>query len=105
MDKIYTVTTLMFDPDSNMDDPGVVHLYYKRVVGWFLTLEIAEEVVMHNEGNINEAGQYDHSVIEEAHPGLYPHISREEWFKWIGGRYILISKPKGLDKSTNIGIG
>ena len=103
MDKIYLLTTVHIGNQPTHEDGSLIKR--KRTVGWFPTLERAEEVVIHNEGDIYEAGHYDHCVIEEIQSGLYPHVSREEWFKWMRGRYILIGKPESLDNLINFGIG
>jgi len=98
MDKIYLITTV------HIGDP-IWQWGRQRTVGWFPTLKRAEEVVVNNEGDIYEAGHYNHCVIEEVVSGLYPHVTRKEWFQWKKEGYVIIPKPKGLGNSTNVGIG
>jgi hypothetical protein len=103
MDKIYLVTTVHIEYPvcrSHRFDPNIIR---NRSVGWFPTLERAEEVVVSNEGDIYEAGHYNHCVIEEVVPGLYPHITREEWFKWEEGKYVITPRPDKI-RAGNIGI-
>lgn len=100
MDKIYVISSI------HVEDSGCVTR--KRTVSWFPTLAEAVEVVTNNEGDIYEAGHYDHCVIEEVRPGLYPSIDRREcqewWFKWEcidKDRYTLIDKPDVLKDMIN----
>ena len=92
MDKIYLITTV------HIGDPtyqhGILCIVRRRTVGWFPTLKRAEEVVVNNEGDIYEAGHYDHCVIEEVVPGLYPHVTRKEWFRWKEGECIIMPRWK-----------
>lgn len=96
MDEIYLVTTI------HIGDL-IWQWGRKRTVGWFPTFERAKEVVVNNDGDIYECGHYNHCVIEEVVPGLYPHITRKEWFKWKNGGYVVI-KPDKI-RVGNIGIG
>ena len=106
MDKIYTVTTLyVWSPGRCLNVELPKRIVRDRLVGWFPTLGRAEEVVVNNEGDIYECGYYNYCIIEEVLPGLYPHVSREEWFEWKKEGYILIPKPEWLKDSINFGIG
>lgn len=106
MDKIYTVTTLyVWSPGKRLNIELPERIVRSRLVGWFPTLERAEEVVVNNEGDIYEHGYYNYCVIEEVFPGLYPHVGREEWFKGGKGGYVLTAKPGWLKNSMNFGIG
>lgn len=102
MNSIYVVTSIHIG--------GIVQkLFYvtrKRTVGWFPTLARAIEVVTNNEGDLYEAGHYDHCVIEEVRTGLYPSIGRKEcqewWFKYaMVNKYLLVDKPDGLENILN----
>ena len=79
MNSIYVVTSI------HVEDSACV-VTRKRTVGWLPTLAEAILVVTDNEGDIYEAGHYNHCVIEEVWAGLYPSIGRKEgqewWFKW-----------------------
>jgi hypothetical protein len=44
----------------------------RGTVGFFWTVEQAEEVLAENYGHLNEAGFYPWAVIEEVAPGLHP---------------------------------
>ena len=103
---IYVVTTLyVWIPDRCLSVALPKRVVRNRSVGWFPTLDRAEEVVMNNEGDIYECGYYNYCVIEKVSPGLYPDVSREEWFEWKNGGYTLIPKPDWLKDSLNFGIG
>lgn len=55
-----------------------------RCVGWFPTFEEAEEYVVGNYGDLEEAGYYKWAVIEKMESGLYPHhyIDENKWFQF-----------------------
>jgi len=105
MKSIFLITTI------HIGDPiwqyGVLHIGRRRCVGWFPNITRAKAVVTHNEGDIYENGHYDHCIIEEIVSGLYPHINTEYWYKWDNEekQYVLASKPKGLERVVNFGIG
>ena len=86
---------------------GVLNIERRRCVGWFPNITRAKTVVTRNEGDIHENGHYDHCIIEEIVSGLYPHVNIEHWYKWDNEekQYVLASKPKGLERVVNFGIG
>ena len=101
MDKIYLVTAFLFDPDQNIDDPGVLHLYYSSFKGWFVTTELAEKAIIDNGDEIHEHA-YTYCTIEESVPGIISDPTKEKWFKWESGRYLPIPKPKGIRVGNNL---
>jgi hypothetical protein len=105
MDKIYLLTTVHIGNEPTHKDKSLIKR--KRTVGWFPTLEDVVWVIVCNEGDIHEAGHYDHCVIEEMYSGLYPTIGRgagkERWFKWAKDEYFPADRPAGLEDSCNFG--
>jgi hypothetical protein len=101
MDSIHVITSIHIGGTVQK----LLCVTRKRTVGWFPTLARAVEAVTNNEGDLYEAGHYDHCVIEEVQVGLYPSIGRKEyqerWFKWKLDRYILIDKPNVLKDIHN----
>ena len=109
MDKIYLITAIHISSKPIRKNYSLIKR--SRAVGWFSTLDRAEEIVLNNEGGIYEGGHYDHCVIEEICSGLYPHVAMEEWFKWTKRKmidysgYIIIPKPEELKGFINFSIG
>lgn len=98
MDNIYILTTVHI---------SALYITRKRTVGWFPTFLKAREIVVNNEGDIYEAGHYNHCVIEEVPSGLYPQIpntDNEGWFAWssVDEQYVLVSKPKEIENLHNL---
>lgn len=100
---IYTVTTVHVQMDPFEDH----HIVRKRCVGWFPTLELADEAVRENHCDIYECGHYNHAVIETKEPGLYASVTNEFWYKWDKGcrRYLRTSKPDALVRTIHFGMG
>ena len=90
---IYTITTI----DSRRDH---------RTVGWFPTLNDAQDIVSQNIGDIWEFS-YHWVVIEEVYPGLYPHTPNEYWYHWNTTelKFKPCDKPKMYHNTVNFGIG
>jgi Lar family restriction alleviation protein len=98
---VFTITTLRSIKDFTKP---------YRTVGWFDTLERASFAVTNNICDIYEEGYYPYCVIEEIPMGIYPHVTREWWFRWSREKnhYDLIDKPVELTKPANMvnfGIG
>lgn len=85
-----------------------------RTLGFFYTLEEAQNLVLHNYGDINENGYYLYCVIEELQPGIYNPAINEYWYKWtklykkydiMYCNYLEIDKPKKFSNIVCFGMG
>ena len=79
-----------------------------RTISVCTELETAQELVKGNYGDMYEVGYYPYAIIEETDcNGIYPHISKEDWFKWNKSleSYESIEKPEESNGTCNIGIG
>ena len=79
-----------------------------RAVGWFETFKDAEEIVIGNYGDIEEAGYYTYAVIEKVEPGLYRFDLDAVWYKFRGRKKITAKRikcPKKFKSLVGFGIG
>jgi len=95
--SIFTVTTIPRIPHKPL-----------RCVGFFFSLEDAEDEVVNNTYDICEEGYYSHCVIEEVKPGIYFFPRNEFWYKWDykTESYVrLKEKPDRWKRTVCFGIG
>ena len=117
MDKkrqvIFTITSLYL---KNVTEGGKVTgqccLFNRsRTIGWYTFLRVAQKCVEEDWPDIDEAGYYNHVVIERVVEGLY-NISghkldrqTEWWYKYNKGKWIPCEKPKAVKMIVNFGLG
>lgn len=104
MDKIYTImmaTELKLDEQSHFPNFG-----HTRVVGWYESLERAEQAVVSNEGDIWETC-YTYAIIEEIEEGLYNTSMNRRIYKYNvdEDKYEPIDEPEWLSHYFGFGIG
>lgn len=87
--SIYMLATLYIDLVTG-DDTRC------STVGWFKKFEEAEKCILFNWGDIQEAGWYNHAVIEKINEGLYGYTRLEFWYYMSGKDIYAISKPEQL---------
>lgn len=110
--EIFTITTLYVIPAGakNLDDIDWKK-YKNRTVGFYFTLEKAEECVRKDWGDLDEAGYYNYLVIERLREGLYPSVSlnpdHQLWFKHdrTEDKWVKTEKPECLSNIVGFGIG
>ncbi len=101
MKKIYTVTTMMIHSKTH-------EILRRRTIGWFENKADAEDVILKNSYDINEAGYYPYAVIEEVEQGIYPICMKTWWFKWFNGSvetYKACNRPKSVTNLVNFSAG
>lgn len=83
--SIYTITVI-----KNSLMPGGT-----RAVGYYETLEEAQEAVNDNNCDINEDEYYPYAVIEKVDSGIFTFPREEWWYHWnnIKEGYVQIVKP------------
>jgi hypothetical protein len=94
---IYTITTF------GSPEPNAI----QRTVGYFTTLEEAQEAVLVDGAHLHEA-LYDYALIESIVPGIYPHSEDVNWFKWnkeTRGWSMIPGAPDGMEIFCNFSIG
>lgn len=87
MDKIYTVTGI----------PSCYPNGTSACLGWRKKFKDAENDVINDKGNINEAMYYTYVVIECFSEGLWHGVGvKEVWYIWNdeSGKYERTSKPE-----------
>jgi hypothetical protein len=105
MNKIFIVTMLT-DIDFCLVMSGNDG-HAQRTVGWFATLEEAENNLKVNCGDVYE-NNFDFAVIEEVSPGFYSGASaKQTWYEWVPEHkgYKSINQPPQWFGITAIGIG
>jgi hypothetical protein len=55
---------------------------HRRTVGFFWTLEQAEEVLVNDYGDLDEEMYYPWAVIEEVCPGVYPDVRSQRYWEY-----------------------
>ena len=108
MNEIFVVTMLTdIEHHTILASKGKDKGYNDRVVGWFETLQDAENNLKVNCGDVHEC-RYDYAVIEELKPGFYSgaHAVRH-WYEWVPELkgYTNIKCPPQWLGITAIGIG
>jgi len=95
MNKIYTVTAIN---EKN-----------KRVWGWYADLYEAEEAVINNITDMNEAGYYPHILIEEVEEGILPitTVDKQRWYQFDeeDENYHKCEQPEEYKKILNWAMG
>lgn len=103
VEKIYFIATyrdLKEDDHGWLDDGGS-----RRVVGFFFSFEEAEDVVLHNYGDLYEDGYYKYALIEGLEEGLYPFCADPVFYKWETDGYKKIERPAFTKKFAGLTIG
>jgi len=109
--SVFFLTTIGWDQKTQQSR--------SRCVGWFSTFEDAEEHVLNNYGDIEEAGYYRWAVIEKMECGLYPTAYYEEnhWYEFVAKNdnadgwdphnvtAVPIDRPDQFEGTINFGIG
>ena len=64
-------------------------------VGHFCTHNLAEETITLSGGYYREGtrSRCNYCIIKEITTELYPRVIREDWFRWMNGRYFHVHKP------------
>ena len=78
MTNIYTITAIGLWSNKYPEKAGQ---HRKRIWGWYSNFYEAEEAVIENVTDMNEAGYYPWIVIEEVSEGICP-ITMEDKAKW-----------------------
>ncbi len=79
-----------------------------RSVGFFEKFEVAEQEVLNNTFDINEAGYYLYAVIEETEEGIYSIPRKEHWYEWNRTKQCyekIPNKPERFKKVVCFGLG
>lgn len=100
---IYTITTLRIEHN---DEHNADYIAASRCVGFFKTLEEAENILNNNVGDIFEF-YYNYAVVEKMHPGLYPHDLNFKTYKFDMEKkgFFSCEKPTALENTGSFGIG
>lgn len=105
--KIYTVTTLYIDPTA--EKGKFPKSYRSRTWGFYYSLDDAIRGM--KVCCSDDAGHYNHCVIERYNPGIYSVANFEKWYAWDDfidnslNKWIECSKPEILEKTINFAIG
>jgi hypothetical protein len=73
-------------------------------LGWYNTLEKAQEHTLSNCMDLSEDGYYKYIVIEKVPEGVYPISKTVSWYKWTD-KYIKCRKPLWAKNIINWSIG
>jgi len=79
-------------------------LFSSRCFGFYSNLNEAKEAIEKDVGSLHE-GLYEFLVIEEIHPGIFPHVEKEFWFEWKDEKWISSNKPEELQGTINFSLG
>jgi len=84
-DRIFTITTIE-NPKDRLDIKGGTYKYRStRTVGYLFNFKEAEETLVNNAGDRNEAGHYPLAIIECYPEGIYACACDEyeaHWYEW-----------------------
>lgn len=99
--KYFIATIEKLPEDSNSLDTGDV-----CTVGYFNNYTDAVKRLHENTCDLHE-GIYQYAVIEEVGPGLYPNVSKRQFFKYDKNKdgYFEISEPNEIKHLCNFSIG
>lgn len=101
---IFTITAVELDDRTGLKT---------RCVGWFESLEQAEEHLYGNYGDIHEGGSVPWAVIEKCESGVCPYAYKEEdrWYRFVqvGNEFKYtverIEKPEQFEATVGFGLG
>src|SRR5262249_27217413 len=82
---IYSLTTIGADQEhgaTRYPFGEIQQRMRRRTVGFFWTPEQAEEILVENHGDLDEAGWYRWAVVEAISPGLYPPGQEHQWWEY-----------------------
>ena len=98
--SIFTITTFCYDPNDDMPFSNL------RTPGFYHNFDEAEADVVNNACDIWEY-TYDHVVIEELKPGIYPQCINRHFYKFNlkTRKYELIPTSEELSCATGFSIG
>lgn len=83
--KIYTIASIWVDPVLyDNEDHWLTTI--GRMMGWFLTIEEAENAVLENHGDIHEC-RYNFACIEESFEGIQNGGWPKMKFQWNDEKY------------------
>jgi hypothetical protein len=109
--KLYTITTIREGIRQLREDNSWFETEDRRCIAICDYLDIAEDFVKNNYGDMYERGYYPFAVIEAVETNcMYGGFDRAEyWYQWEGdvetGGYKLILKPEKWHNIINWGIG
>jgi len=89
-DHVFTVTTFAFDKEPlnvgvNKEMTPVIR---SRTVGVFSSQQEAEDVLIENLGDLNEAGYYPYAVVEKIKTGLYPNPEQMSVWRFMNVNWL-----------------
>lgn len=59
----------------------------ERCIGWFPSRYDAIQVLVNNEGNVNECGYYQYAVIEEWKSGIHQVVKNALFYEFVDKGY------------------
>ena len=113
--SIFTITSLYIKKfkDKNFDITAeTVEWGRERVVGFYTDLNTARKCVIEDWGAFEEAGYYNHIVIEKVVEGLYNiegtmNKPNQWWFRFDGNerKWVECVIPNAVNHVINISVG
>ena len=76
-----------------------------RSFGWFFKPESAKEAVEKNAMDMNEAGYYNHIVVEKYGPGIHCQSLEQWWYVWQNGAFHSCEEPQWARQTVNWSLG
>jgi hypothetical protein len=108
---IYSITTINFQAEFHPGKGWRIDWknYRDARVGFYSTLEQAQNCIANDWGNLNECGYYDYLVIQEEHAGLYNiaglclDTQTEWWYSrdYSKNEWVPSEKPEALKSMVN----
>jgi len=105
---IYTITTIEHLKPKYRKDGSSYEYRSMRCVGYLEMFEDAEDAVLKNAVDINEAGYYPYAVIEAVTEGIYSHDLHPVWYEWDSekeGYKRLDKTPEEFKRIIGFGMG